>query len=841
MASFLQSQKSMLKKLLLLLFILIQLEPFAQQCGYDFYYLFVVNVHKKNISDKIPNLKMYLVDESDKPYTAQVSYLENKQWQHKTDTLFFWDNAKAKPRTGSKPLIRQKFYRVGDYYIVAFDLNGAELNDPEKFPLYKLKIELNNKKNIFENTSQTFHLPLGKAVNICHNHLYDDFNFQQAVTSYDNQTFKPIDIVLNEPEEQPGVVEAEPKNELQYTVRFNYRTIAAISENDEYILDEAKVYNTQNGKLHQEIFIPRVSKSFSKERKNIVDFIDFYDRDIKEAKDFSVQIDTWRDLDNKVVREKTNFYIFNTQTKKYELDEILSSENDVFYYAPLKKMRRYDYETNTTAKIIYTYQLENKKWVLIDKNETLFKPKPESRKLTVKECIYIKENSHTLPLKAVIGTNTKLIVSDTLWVYNTSNDTINISKVQSATRDFFSINQTLLPRSKNSLIFNGTLISNSFDFITKNFDCMLTFSDGYMLGLGVYIPTISNNATVYYNADSTINYAIANPYNSRFATAVFTFPDGKLRAKGTVLDKDTTIKLGKWDYYKQDTWGLDEKVYSKSVTLSTVNESYYNDRTKFKINILENKKWKEPIIEKVSYGLRFYITPETDSIRAFTDTTSYTFELPYKKLPNDIIKQVYLLKPNEPTLVVNGIRMPFYYFENEIDLKFQYQYFKGIYPTKVFDIYFDKLVKQFPTIKAVVISEHTDNYKMHRNVTTQKEVNIEALSTKERKLFFDYLNQDTSVAFVSYYFSIGQKNSRLTCNNEVYAELSINNTNDFKEAAKKLGFISIRPDMGNNKYFLTYKSKLINKEFFEAFEKLSEDPKVVMAGLNPYMLNVTLD
>ena len=35
-----------------------------------------------------------------------------------------------------------------------------------------------------------------------------------------------------------------------------------------------------------------------------MDFIDFYDRDIKEAKDFSVQIDTWRDLDNKVVREK---------------------------------------------------------------------------------------------------------------------------------------------------------------------------------------------------------------------------------------------------------------------------------------------------------------------------------------------------------------------------------------------------------------------------------------------------------------------------------------------------------------------------------------------------------
>ncbi|MCU0322833.1 MAG: hypothetical protein MUE72_10475, partial [Chitinophagaceae bacterium] len=659
-----------MKFVMLIIMLLVNFKDIAaQQCGYDFYYLFVVNVHTKNTKFKLNNFKMYLVDESDKPYTAEVSYLENKQWKHKKDTLFFWDNSKAKIQVGTRPLLRQKFYRVGDYYIVAFHLKGSEVRDPLKYPLYKLKIEQDNSQlNGINFPTQTFNLPLGKAVNICHNHLYSDFHYQQPVTSYNNQPFKPIDIVLNEQENQPGVVENEPKNELQYTVRFNYQTIPAISENEEYILNTAKIYNVQTGKLHQEIYIPRISKSPFKESKNIVDFIDFYDRDIKEAKDFSVQIEYCRDLENKVERTKTNFYIFNTQTKKYELDNDLSNYNDVFYYTPLKKMRRYDYVTTNEFKTVFTYQLENKKWVLIDKNETLFKPNPPTRELSIKECIYVKENAHTLPLKAVIGTNAKITVTDTLWIYNTSNKTIEISKVQSSNRDFFSINQTLLPQSKNPLVFNGTLISNSFDFTIKNFNCMLTFSDGYILGLGVVVPTISNNCTVYYNADSSINYAIGNPYNSRFATAVFTFPDGSLRAKGTVQDKDTSLKVGKWDYYKQDTWGIDEIVYSKSVTLSPVNENYYNNRIKFKINILENNEWKEPIIETVNYGLHFYITPETDSIKAFTDTTNYTFALPYKKLPNDIIKQVYLLKPNEPTLLVNGIRMPFYFYENEIDL-----------------------------------------------------------------------------------------------------------------------------------------------------------------------------
>ncbi|CAF3811771.1 unnamed protein product [Rotaria sp. Silwood1] len=338
---------------------------------------------------------MYLVDENNKPITANVTYQEDKQWKHRNDTLFFWDNKKAKERAGDRPLLRQKFYNIGDSYTVAFRLEINALKDPLHYPIYKLKVESGfNEKTENLYASQTFHLPIHKAVRICNNNVADDFKPSKPVETLDGKAFKPIDIILNE--EKQAEVEEEI-NKLQYTV-----------------------------------------------------------------------------------------------------------------------------------------------------------------------------------------------------------------------------------------------------------------SDGYMLGLGVVIPTISNNCTVYYNADSSINYAIANPYKSRFATAIFTFPNGSVRAKGTVQDKDTTIKVGKWDYYKQDTWGLDEKVYSKSVTLSTVNESYYYDRTKFKINILENKKWKEPIIETANYGLRFYITPETDSIKAFTDTTNYTFALPYNKLPNDIIKQVYLLKPNEPTLVVNA-------------------------------------------------------------------------------------------------------------------------------------------------------------------------------------------
>lgn len=828
----------MLKKKLIVItafIILITKNISAQQCGYDFYYLFVVNVHTKNNTNKVPNLTMYLVDENEKPITAEVLYNENAlkkygdehgKWKHKTDTLFFWDNQFANKKSGEKPLLRQKFYRVGDHYIVAFHLKANEVKDPEKYPLYKLKIEGKNDEMAgLHFPTQTFHLPLDKAVNICHNHLYSDFDYQQPVTNYGNQVFKPIDIFVNETTEQYGLAEAEPKNELQYTVRFDYKTIPTVNEGlNEYILNTAKIYNVQTSKLHQEIYIPSISKSIIKESKNIVEFIDFYNRGIAEAKDFSVQIENWRDLENKVAREKINFYIFNTQTKKYELDTALSNYNDVFYYSPLKKMRRYEYLTTDVSKTILTYQLNDKKWILIDKNETLFKANPPTRELSIKECIYVKENAHTLPIKAVIGTNAKVTVTDTLWIYNTSNKTIEISKVQSSNRDFFSINQTLLPHSKNPLIFNGTLISNSFDFTINNFNCMLTFSDGYMLGLGVSIPTVSNNATVYYNTDCAINYAIANPYKSRFATAIFTFPHGNLRAKGKVQDKDTSLKVGKWQYYKQDTWGFDEVVYSKQISLAAFDRENGSQHTNFNIKVLENGKWKQPVLDNRNGQKSFYITAITDSIVAFTDTTSYGLALQYNTIPANIAMQFFLLKPNERTLKIGYYRMPFSVLKNQYNIIPDYSKFKNKNKTtyQITDSILTALQKAYPKIATVYVSKH------------QRGINLSSLNFDEQYKVLMQLTNDTCIRFVCNLFTLMNKNRITFCNNEVYVELNTTNIEEFKKMALAQHFANIRTDMGSNRYWLTHAGKLIDESFFEAFDKLTQNPFVLSARFNTY-------
>lgn len=809
----------------ILLFILMGANVFSQQCGYDNYYLFAVNVHTQNSTAKIPNLKMYLVNEQDIPLLVSVTFLEGQQWTHRSDTLFFWDNDKAKKELGTAPLMRQKFYKTDAHYVVAFYLNPDELSDPEKYPIYKLKIEaVYNEITDSYFPTQIVHLPIGKAINICENHLHHDVVSNQNVLTYDKQIFKPIEIILNQTQFEGSVVQ-EQKNGLQYTVRFDYQTIPIPSEESEaYILNGVKVYNTQTGKLHQEIYIPRISKSPWKDSRNVVKFIDFYNRGINEAADFSVQIESWRDLEIKGYRQKLNYYIFNTTTRQYELDTVLSNYNDVFYYEPLKTMRRYDFQATDTSRIAVTYQLENKMWVLIDKSEVLFNPFPPKIKYSSTDCISVMEKSHMLPLKAVIGNKVKLLVKDTFWLYNVCKDTLYISNVQSAAREFFSINQTLLPKQQTPLIFNGFLTNDSYDFTTHHFNCALTLTDGSVLGLGIIIPTVSNHATVYYNADSSINYAIANREKERFATAVFTYPNGNLKAKGTIQDRDTTLKVGNWLYFKNGDLSRDEVVYSKALSMSAFDDTYGNQHNQFKVKVLEKGIWKEPIIDAINNEVRLFITPKTDSIVAYTDTTSYRFALHYKNLPTYINKQFYLLKPNDRTLKLGYYEMPFEVLKDQYAIILNYSHFKSGQKTtyQLTDSLIGELQKQFPKIATVWISKN------------MRGISLQNMKYEEKGKVLAQLAEDSTIAFVCQLYSINHQQRLGFCDNKVIAEIDLEDPEKFRRTALKLGFSDIEIDSGNNRFWLTYPGKLIDEGFFEAFNRLTRKKLVFAAYLNSY-------
>lgn len=815
-----------MKKLLFLLFIVLMRSGLpAQQCAFDNYYLFVVHPHYPNNNKKITDLKMYLVDENDQPVRAAVTYKEHKQWKTRSDTLFFWDN-EEKVQQFERPLFRRKYYNIGNPYVVAFRLNILTLKDPMKYPVYKLKIEGgHNKKTNKPFPPQIFFLPIQKAVRICNNAVLENYKYDEPVKTLDGKPFEPIDIIVNQNTDNEGKVVDENKG-LQYLVRFNYQPTDEPAEGiTTYTINAARIYNTWNGKLHQDIYIPGKIRSADKESKNSIEFEDFYNRNITEAKDFSVLTDSWRDLEIKINRNHTNFYIFNTATKKYELDTALSNYNDVFYDKPTKKMRRYDFIATAVSRTSLTYEFNNRQWKLIDKNEELFNPTPPPIKYSPKACILFNEKSHTLPMQAVFGTNASRLITDTFWLYNGCDDTVYISKVQSSTRDFFSINQTLLPKQQTPLLFKGIIQNSSFDFNTNNYWCSLTLADNTLLTFNITVPVVSNKMSVVYNKDSTVNYAIEKNDKKRYTMAVFTYPNGHLKSKGLVLDGDTTLKAGTWRYSKDGTWQVDVEVYSKAIFLSAFEDTYGGQHTNFKISVLENGKWKQPITDIHNNELRFFVTNETDSIIAYTDSASYTFDLSYNKLPEQISKQIYLLKPGQRSLSIGGYTMPFNTIEDSYTLIPNYSILKSRLRTtyQITDSIIAALKQNYPKLMYVYVSRN------------QRGISLSGLTENEKKQLLLRLDQDSSIGFVCQLFTTTNKQRIGYCNNIVYAYIDVDKPDKFKKTAQELGFTDITEDVGYNRFFLTYKSKMIDEDFFDAFKKLTENKLVERAYFNTYM------
>lgn len=804
-------------------------DAIAQQCAYDHFYLFALNVHAKNSNQKIPNLKMYLTDENGKAITAEVLYQKNKRWVRRLDTLFFWDNEFRIKKDGSAPLIRRNFYHIGDYYVVVFRMENTQLKNPLSHPFYKVKIEAGENELTGTNTEQSFYLPVNKSVWLCNNGILENFKLYKPVQTIDGSYFQPIDITLEETS-SPVLQDAVPIDSYpKYIIRpdFEIYTNPAAYNREEFKLKAINIYDVGSGRVHQHIDVSSKVITFSTFNNRLIDTGNFYQKPIHGATDFSIITEEWRDTLFNVERKKSCFYIFNDASKMYEADTLLNKETDVYFYKPLQKCRRLEYVITEKSKIINTYQLENKQWKLIDQREELFpsfKPKP---KYSPSACVVFNEKNHRLPLKAVLGTNASIVVKDSFLLYNYCEDTIKIVSVKSQHRDFFSVNQLLPPKQYTKLAFEGIIRNSSFDFSTNSYACYLTLEDNTTLSFGVDIPTISNNCKVFYRPDSSIDYAISQRSNSKYNKVFFSYPDGNIRAMGTIRENDTAYKVGKWQYYETGDWKITEVIYSKSISLSAMNQNLNYGNAEFKIKILENGIWKE----QESNNHTLYITEKTDSIVAFTDSLSYGFRLSYAKIPDNIEMMFYLLKPGERTLKIGYYQTPFKTLDHEYAIipDFSKVKNKNLAYHEVVDSIIASFQKQFPKpMPDVFVS------------TKMRGISLENLTSSERNQALKTLMNMPAVSLVSQLFSITDKSLTTYCNNNIYVELNGNNLDSLKETALSLGFKNMRADMGNNRYWLTYDSKIVDEAFFEAYKKLTESPWVLSAYFDTYR-EVSLD
>jgi len=339
------------------------------------------------------------------------------------------------------------------------------------------------------------------------------------------------------------------------------------------------------------------------------------------------------------------------------------------------------------------------------------------------------------------------------------------------------------------------------------------------------VPVISNNASVIYREDSTVDYVVVQRANVKFTKAILTHPDGNIRAIGMVHNADTSLKVGKWQYFEQGEWKINEKYFSKGICMSVLNGRSYHDKPDFKIKVLHNGLWQMPLIQEDNSEKCFYIREGTDSIVAFNDSLNYGVNLPYDKISDNIKLQFYLLRPGERTLKMGYYRTPFRTIQNSFVIRPDYSQVKenGRTTYQILDSIIRSLHVEFPGLgPEIYVSK------------SMRGISLSALSMKDQKRLLARLEADKGISFVCLLYSIAGYDNLSYCDNRVYVELNGHDSESLRNYASELGFTGWQADLGSNRYWLTYKSKMIDEAFFEAYEKLVRSTLVLSANLNSY-------
>jgi hypothetical protein len=421
-----------------------------------------------------------------------------------------------------------------------------------------------------------------------------------------------------------------------------------------------------------------------------------------------------------------------------------------------------------------------------------------------------REISHKLPIVNLIGSSVSKEIQDTFWLFNDSDDTLLITNIESVYSTYFQITNKLLPKQKTPLIFKANLQNHEYDFTSNIYYAILTLSNNAKLFFNIVIPSISNNMVVFYKDDGgTINYAISKQKKHLYNLVVFINEKGGLLAKGLVRGDDTTQKVGNWIWTKDGYETLKMVQYSKSVSLSAFDKNIQNSHTNFSIKILENGQWKDPIVDIIDKEKRIFITSQTDSIVAYTDSSSYRFKPKYKNLFPNTSKQFFLVKPYETTLPIKKYDVPFNLYKDAYTIVIDSKITRvnNIGKSEKYNFVMDKYLEQYSKLTRI-------NY---------NSFSLQRLSIKEKRLLLQEINSDSLITLASNLFSFPFSKNEAYCENRIYIDVDENKLNKCKRVIQRLGFNFSKKENGEVDYwYIVYKSKIVDEAFFEAYKKIAK-------------------
>lgn len=231
--------------------------------------------------------------------------------------------------------------------------------------------------------------------------------------------------------------------------------------------------------------------------------------------------------------------------------------------------------------------------------------------------------------------------------------------------------------------------------------------------------------------------------------------------------------------------------FSKSVSLSAFDKNIQNPHTNFSVKVLENGQWKEPIVDIIDREIRFFISPYTDSIVAYTDTSFYWLKLNYKQLFPATSKQFFLTKPDEKTLPIKSYEVPYHLLTDTYALV---PYNNVIQrnsegTTTKHDIPLDNYLSKYPKLTKVLL------------MNNQYGIYTKELNSREKKQLLQEIKSDSLIAFAGHVFTFSFSSNPVYCDNHIYLDVDGNKLNKCRRAIQKLGFDFAKNESGEVDYW----------------------------------------
>jgi hypothetical protein len=675
-----------------------------------------------------------------------------------------------------------------------------------------------------------YHLPIARSFNICATGL-DTLDDSSDLARYaDNIAI--IAIELGVPQEPPTVSAYPEKFLFKYdldtgSIGFNGALLVS--------LDRIRVYDAATLALVQVIPTPDARPCFSTEIQKIIQPIKLDpSRGYPDIPDLKLLVEEQYDAATKRKRERFQFFVYDTLSKRFTLDSLLSTKWDVGL-DPQNNIVAYEILKEGNKQHIDKQQyFAGKGWVFISRTTSYDVPQG-GNDIPVSNCMGANiATTYMAPIRIRTSRWESEAYIDSMPIYNPCYEKIGVIAETNARDWTITCPRFLVPQDTTWI----KILSNC-NGGGDLWKCETTFKL-------IFQDQSSKLVTFrYFNAwDSTLMAETSNPgltaYIEQAYPAVLSppitvhmlevYPNGKPSGYGEVIYSDHQ-KVGTWEIWDSSGRVMPTERYGKEFRVSIMNPTHLSDN----LRLFAYQDGKRTELRCIKHYSDFvtWLPEGMDSLRAESGKAHFEGVIEQKVLNNEQALYLYLIYPNEPFIRQGYNKIPITWDPDTYVLLWDYAdpayAAAGNNAGKILS---DRLKTRFPDLMLFIAPDGTDAFFPTIMITNQ--------SPARRTQILNFLINDPLVDVVSRKVQYGDDMQTFHFNT-ITVGINVNQNNQFaRDLADRYG-AHINSIYGTgNLYEFRFSNLVIDESWAKTLEALFHEKGVELVSPSVYTA-VTLD